>query len=313
MKSFFLSTLFIISSLLAFPQEIQYFDTHWEETNERNAAYFRIVRDTVDNLKVVEDYYYLSKELQMKGIYRSFEPQIRHGEFNWWYRRGVKKRNSTYEEGLLQGELKAWYPDGVLQRSENYVNDTLHGVSYTYHRDGAAESEIEYKTGKIKAEKRWFPDGQLHYEYQRNDQLQLQGEVVSYYHNGQLLRQDKYENGKLISGKCYDKEGNEIAHFPFMQPPRFSDDEVAWPAYLKEHLEYPRKARRKNITGEVVVQFTVEKDGSIADISIVHSDNEMFNEPALELLHNSPKWLPAQRDFTKYEKEITLSLPFPPE
>lgn len=65
-----------------------------------------------------------------------------------------------------------------------------------------------------------------------------------------------------------------------------------WNNFLSNTLVYPPKAIRKNIQGEVVARFIIEKDGSISDIEIISGPKELW--PAvLDVLKQSPNWKPA--------------------
>lgn len=66
----------------------------------------------------------------------------------------------------------------------------------------------------------------------------------------------------------------------------------AWLQFLNEHLKYPKKAIRKNIQGRVVLQFIVDKDGSISDLQAISGD-PILAEAALAAMKDSPKWKPA--------------------
>ena len=49
-----------------------------------------------------------------------------------------------------------------------------------------------------------------------------------------------------------------------------------WPD-VRSNVEYPAQAQRKNITGDVVVEFSVDASGAVKDINIVRSANKIFN------------------------------------
>jgi len=66
----------------------------------------------------------------------------------------------------------------------------------------------------------------------------------------------------------------------------------AWNKFLAHNLVYPDKAIRKRVDGTVVVQFIVDKDGSIYDIKAI-SGPKLLQEAALDVIRNSPKWKPA--------------------
>jgi protein TonB len=67
----------------------------------------------------------------------------------------------------------------------------------------------------------------------------------------------------------------EMARFPGCELSDLSKDEKkvcaekALYAFIQENLEYPPEARENNIQGTVVVQFVVNRDGTIQDITIL--------------------------------------------
>ena len=51
-----------------------------------------------------------------------------------------------------------------------------------------------------------------------------------------------------------------------------------------------------NIQGTVLLQFIIEKDGSISDSEIVKSVEFSLDEESLRIIKLSPKWEPAIQD-----------------
>ena len=69
----------------------------------------------------------------------------------------------------------------------------------------------------------------------------------------------------------------------------------AWLEFLNSHMKYPKKAVKKEIQGTVVLQFIVEKDGSLSSITALTGD-PILQEAALKVIKESPKWIPAVQD-----------------
>ena len=69
----------------------------------------------------------------------------------------------------------------------------------------------------------------------------------------------------------------------------------AWRKFLAAHLTYPAKAVRKKIEGVVVLEFIVEKDGSITDIKTA-TGNPILAQAAIEVMQQSPRWTPATQN-----------------
>jgi TonB family protein len=62
--------------------------------------------------------------------------------------------------------------------------------------------------------------------------------------------------------------------------------------YLAQNIRYPKKARENGTQGRVVVQFVVDKDGSIDDIKVVKGVSWELNDEAKRVIKKMPKWKP---------------------
>jgi protein TonB len=85
----------------------------------------------------------------------------------------------------------------------------------------------------------------------------------------------------------------------------FPGGSSAWLHFLQSHLVYPNKAVRKKIEGTVILQFIVDKDGSVYDLQALTGD-PLLQEAALKAMANSPRWIPAVQDGRKvksYKKQ----------
>lgn len=65
--------------------------------------------------------------------------------------------------------------------------------------------------------------------------------------------------------------------------------------HLVDNLKYPRKARKSDSSGLVILQFTVTKTGDITDIEVLKSPDPVFNQPAIEALESLPQLIPGQQ------------------
>ncbi len=62
--------------------------------------------------------------------------------------------------------------------------------------------------------------------------------------------------------------------------------------FIFENLNYPDKARDRGVTGEAIVQFVVEKDGSITNIKIAQSVGYGIDEECIRVVQKMPRWKP---------------------
>lgn len=83
--------------------------------------------------------------------------------------------------------------------------------------------------------------------------------------------------------------------------------------YIQESINYPNIAKRKKIEGSVIVEYTVNTKGEIENPIILESSNEIFNDEAIRIISNMPKWRPALNSKNEkismlYSQMITFSL-----
>lgn len=68
--------------------------------------------------------------------------------------------------------------------------------------------------------------------------------------------------------------------------------------FIQEHLEYPMAEKQADIQGTIMMQFIVEKDGSLSDIKAIKSveKGENLVKEATRVIKLMPKWKPGMQD-----------------
>ena len=80
--------------------------------------------------------------------------------------------------------------------------------------------------------------------------------------------------------------------------------------YLAENVKYPASARQKKITGRVIIQFVVEKDGSITEAKVMKSVAPELDAEALRIVNSMPKWNPGIKDGKPVRVRFKLPISF---
>ena len=80
--------------------------------------------------------------------------------------------------------------------------------------------------------------------------------------------------------------------------------------YFSNNVRYPVVALENNIQGRVIVQFTVRRDGSIADVQVVRSVDAHLDKEAIRLVSNMPKWKPGQQRGKAVHCKFTVPVTF---
>jgi TonB family protein len=66
--------------------------------------------------------------------------------------------------------------------------------------------------------------------------------------------------------------------------------------FLRENINYPEKAKREGIEGQVDVSFFIDKDGTVKDATIVKSLSEECDQEALRVINSMPAWQPGKQN-----------------
>ncbi|HBL74166.1 MAG: hypothetical protein A2W90_17590 [Bacteroidetes bacterium GWF2_42_66] len=84
----------------------------------------------------------------------------------------------------------------------------------------------------------------------------------------------------------------------------------AYNEYLSNELQHPGIGSPKE---KVVVRlsFVVDETGKPGSFKILHSTNEKYNQPAIEIIEDGPQWLPAVKNSIPESETVKLRLVFP--
>lgn len=91
--------------------------------------------------------------------------------------------------------------------------------------------------------------------------------------------------------------------------PEFPGGNAALNQYLTTHLTYPSAARAAGAEGTVLVQFVVEKDGSISNVKTVLPVYPSLDEEAMRIVRGLPKWIPGE-DSNGNKVRVYYNIPF---
>lgn len=93
--------------------------------------------------------------------------------------------------------------------------------------------------------------------------------------------------------------------------PKFPGGDKAWQKFVGTY-KYPPQAVENGVSGRVIVQFVVERDGSLTDIKVVRDPGMGTADAALALFKKSPKWEPGIQNGrpvrVAYTQQISLNL-----
>jgi TonB family protein len=120
--------------------------------------------------------------------------------------------------------------------------------------------------------------------------------------------EEKYENGKLLSG-TFTSEKGEIFNYNVARSvePAYPGGLVTFYKLLSKKIRYPGYEYTNNITGTVLLEFVVEKDGKVTDIKIINHVSNNIDREAVRVMNQSPVWSPG----TMYGKNVRVKYHVP--
>ena len=92
--------------------------------------------------------------------------------------------------------------------------------------------------------------------------------------------------------------------------PEFPGGTAALMQYLQKNIKYPAICRENNIQGRVLIQFVVNRDGSIVDPEVVRSVDPHLDKEALRVISSMPKWKPGLQRGKPVRVKFTVPVNF---
>ncbi len=80
--------------------------------------------------------------------------------------------------------------------------------------------------------------------------------------------------------------------------------------WLSEHIKYPSICVEQGVQGRVMVNFVVNRDGSIVDVKTVRSPDPNLTKEAERVVKMMPKWKPARQGNKPVRSRFTLPVMF---
>lgn len=94
------------------------------------------------------------------------------------------------------------------------------------------------------------------------------------------------------------------------QMPTFPGGDAELMKYIASHVRYPDVAVENGVQGRVVVQFVVQKDGSIGEVKVVSSKDPDLDREALRVVRTLPKFTPGRLNGQPVNVYYTLPITF---
>ncbi len=105
----------------------------------------------------------------------------------------------------------------------------------------------------------------------------------------------------------HEEEQNKIFEVVEQQP-QFPGGSVN--GWIADHIKYPVVAAENGISGRVVVQFVVERDGSVSQVRVVRGVDPSLDKEAQRVISSMPKWIPGKQNGQAVRSRFTAPVTF---
>ncbi len=92
--------------------------------------------------------------------------------------------------------------------------------------------------------------------------------------------------------------------------PQFPGGQTALLRFLSEKIVYPDFASQIGISGRVMVEFIIEKDGSISSVKLAKGVDQLLDAEAIRVINTMPRWIPGEQNGRRVRVKLNLPVNF---
>ena len=106
------------------------------------------------------------------------------------------------------------------------------------------------------------------------------------------------------------EKGEEVIFQVVEQMPEFPGGMGEAMKFLAKNMKYPVAAQQAKIEGRVIVQFVVERDGSVSDVKVMRGVSPELDAEAIRVVSMMPKWIPGKQRGKAVAVKYTMPIMF---
>jgi protein TonB len=116
---------------------------------------------------------------------------------------------------------------------------------------------------------------------------------------------------KYVQQVVEEEEPEEQEIFQVVEEmPEFPGGMAECMKFLGKNIKYPTISQENGVQGKVIVQFVVNKDGSVVDPVVVRSVDPYLDKEALRVINTMPKWKPGKQRGKPVRVRYTVPVTF---
>ena len=124
------------------------------------------------------------------------------------------------------------------------------------------------------------------------------------------VKEVKNQEGETVGAGTQAKVDENGIHMVCEEMPEFPGGMRECMNFLGKNVKYPATAQEKGIQGRVIVQFVVNRDGSIVEPKVVRGVDPELDAEALRVISIMPKWKPGKQKGEAVRVKYTIPVMF---
>ena len=313
MKLLLTIVLLVLGMQIHAQKKETYYDYNWKPCDPLLARFYSINEKT-DSGWFRRDYYIGELKLQMAALYSDEANKVHNGYSYYFYPDGKLSETGQKIQNKKEGLFFSFHNNGMMKDSGFFHDDKLVGKRFGWHPNGAQSDSIVAVNDSMEIHVSWFDNGvpsSAGYTKYGKDH----GKWRYFHNNGKPAALEVYNQGKLVSGEYFDEDG-VVQTKPFKDeiPASFKGGMDGWRTYLEKNLYWPHDLHFKDgnmaVTG---IEMTISEDGNVENVFVTTPFHPEFDNIALKVIKQSPKWKPAiqnnRRVKYRFRQHVTFQEP----
>jgi protein TonB len=206
---------------------------------------------------------------------------------------------------------------GVLFRTDTVrtagTADTAGGMVVKYYPSGKKYEQVGFANLR-KAElqgpqTRWFESGQVQVaaEYAAGKR---QGRLLTYFPDGTVRRREEFERGVSRKAECFTAAAQPAACAEYVVMPEYPGGLLALLTQIQTSIRYPKQQIRQGVQGKVLVDFIIDRSGTVRDARVRQGVAPVLDAEALRVVNSLRGWTPGRLDAEPADVLFTLPVTF---
>jgi antitoxin component YwqK of YwqJK toxin-antitoxin module len=288
-----------------------FYDYRWQPTTAAHARYYSTVEHT-DSGWLRTDFYLNSNTLVMEGLFEDSNCKKPSGRITRFYPDKKPESTGRYTHGRKDGLWLSFYWNGMMADSSVYADGNFIGTRLAWYPDGTLADSAVYRSDGSGIFVQWFANGNPSVAGNFAPDYKPQGKWQFFHDNGKLSALEVYDKGSLLDKKYFDESGQPRQDTTSRdRKASFRGGPKEWNLYVRKHGNFPSGVDLTNSDSvTVIIGCTIDENGNIRDVFVSTPFNPIFDRKALDILRNSPKWLPAIEHNRRVSSRVRMPIGF---